>query len=102
MQTSISCQLVLWTVRGKMRVCEKADGARTLQFLLLKNVPGKPGLSYTLRVGGWLSQGFYSCTNIMTKKQVGEERIYSAYISTLLFITERSQDCNSSRSGSRS
>ena len=30
--------------------------------------------------------------NIMTKKQVGEERVYSAYISTLLFITERSQD----------
>jgi hypothetical protein len=24
-----------------------------------------------------LSQGFYSCTNIMTKKQVGEESIYS-------------------------
>ena len=35
-----------------------------------------------------LSQGFYSCTNIMTKKQVGEERVYSAYISTLLFITK--------------
>ena len=49
-----------------------------------------------------LSQGFYSCTNIITKKQVGEERVYSAYISTLLFITERSQEWNSSRSGSRS
>ena len=49
-----------------------------------------------------LSQGFYSCTNIMTKKQVGVGRVYSAYISTLLFITERSQDWNSSRSGSRS
>jgi hypothetical protein len=24
----------------------------------------------------------------MTKKQVGEERVYSAYISTLLFITK--------------
>ena len=35
-----------------------------------------------------LSQGFYSCTNIMTKKQVGEERVYSAYTSTLLFITK--------------
>ena len=35
-----------------------------------------------------LSQGFYSCTNIKTKKQVGEERIYSAYTSTLLFITK--------------
>ena len=49
-----------------------------------------------------LSQGFYSCTNIMTKKQVGEERVYSAYISILLFITKGSQDWNSSRSGSRS
>jgi hypothetical protein len=49
-----------------------------------------------------LGQGFYSCTNIMTKKQVEEERVYSAYTFTLLFITERSQDWNSSRSGSRS
>jgi hypothetical protein len=40
--------------------------------------------------------------NIMTKKQVGEERIYSAYISILLFITEGSQDWNPSRSESRS
>jgi hypothetical protein len=48
-----------------------------------------------------LSQGFYSCTNIMTKKQVGEERVYSAYNSILLFITKGSQDWNSSRSGSR-
>jgi hypothetical protein len=35
-----------------------------------------------------LSQGFYSCTNIMSKKQVGEERVYSAYTSILLFITK--------------
>ena len=63
----------------------------------------------TLKVNGlnplikWcLSQGFYSCTNIMTKKQVREERIYLAYISMLLFITNRSQDWNSSRSESRS
>jgi hypothetical protein len=40
--------------------------------------------------------------NIMTKKQVGEERVYSAYTSTLLFITEGNHDWNSSRSGSRS
>jgi hypothetical protein len=40
--------------------------------------------------------------NIMTKKQVGEERVYSAYTSTLLFITKGSQDWNPSRSGSRS
>jgi hypothetical protein len=49
-----------------------------------------------------VSQGFYSCTNIMPKKQVGEERVYSAYTSILLFITKGSQDWNSSRSGSRS
>jgi hypothetical protein len=35
-----------------------------------------------------LGQGFYSCTNIMTKKQVGEERVYSAYTSILLLITK--------------
>jgi hypothetical protein len=35
-----------------------------------------------------LIQGFYSCTNTMTKKQVGEERVYSAYNSILLFITK--------------
>jgi hypothetical protein len=49
-----------------------------------------------------LSQGFFSCTNIMTKKQVEEERVYSAYTFILLFITKGSQDWNSSRSGSRS
>jgi hypothetical protein len=31
----------------------------------------------------------------MTKKQVGEERHYSAYTSRLLFITTGSQDWNS-------
>jgi hypothetical protein len=41
-----------------------------------------------------LSHGFYYCTNIMSKKQVGEERVYSAYTSTLLFITKGSQDWN--------
>jgi hypothetical protein len=35
-----------------------------------------------------LTKGFYSCTNIMTKKQDGEERVYSAYSSILLFITK--------------
>jgi hypothetical protein len=52
--------------------------------------------------GQCLRHGFGSCTNIMTKKQVGEERVYSAYTSTLLFFTKRSQDWNSSRSGRRS
>jgi hypothetical protein len=37
----------------------------------------------------YLSQGFYSCTNIMTKKQIGEERVYSAYISTLLLSQKK-------------
>jgi hypothetical protein len=36
-------------------------------------------------VGWCLSQGFYSCK---TKKQVGEEGVYSAYISILLLITK--------------
>jgi hypothetical protein len=54
------------------------------------------------RLPGCLSQGFYSCTNIMTKKQVGEERVYLAYTSMLLFIAKGSQDWNSSRSESRS
>jgi hypothetical protein len=37
--------------------------------------------------------------NIMTRKQVGEERVCSAYTSTLLFITKESLDRNSNRSG---
>jgi hypothetical protein len=40
--------------------------------------------------------------NNMTKKQVGKERVYLTYTSTLLFIPKGSQDWNSSRSGSRS
>ena len=40
--------------------------------------------------------------NIMIKKQIGEKRVYLAYISTLLFITKGSQDWISSRSESRS
>jgi hypothetical protein len=35
----------------------------------------------------------------MAKKQVGEERVYLALISILLFIFEGSQDRNSSRVG---
>jgi hypothetical protein len=60
--------------------------------------PGQPIAMFALR----FSQGFYSCTNIMTKKQVGEERVYSAYTSLLLFITKGSQGWNLSRSESRS
>ena len=35
----------------------------------------------------------------MTKRQVGEERVYSAFTSTLVFITKGSQDINSHRVG---
>jgi hypothetical protein len=38
--------------------------------------------------------GLYSCTNILTKKQGGKERVYSAYSSTLLFITKGCQELN--------
>jgi hypothetical protein len=46
--------------------------------------------------------GFLFLHKHHNKEGVGEERVYSDYISTLLFITERSQDWNSSRSESRS
>ena len=46
-----------------------------------------------------LVEGFYSCTNIMNKKQVWEERVYSAYTFKLLLINKESQDWNSNRSG---
>jgi hypothetical protein len=36
----------------------------------------------------------------MPKRQLEEERVYLAYISTALFVIERSQDRNSSRAGS--
>jgi hypothetical protein len=50
----------------------------------------------------FLSQGFYSWTNIMTKKQVGEERVYSAYTSRLLFITKEVRTGTQAGQGSRS
>ena len=37
--------------------------------------------------------------NIMIEKQVGEEKVYSAYTSTLLFIIKGSQEWNSHRTG---
>jgi hypothetical protein len=41
-----------------------------------------------LRYIGVLVRVSIPAQNIMTKKQVGEERVYSAYTSTLLFITK--------------
>jgi hypothetical protein len=80
-------------------VCHSDTATPTKPHLLIEPLPGpsiyKP--SHTC-----LSQGFYSCTNIMTKKQVGEKRFYPAYTFTLRFITKGGQDWNSSRSGSRS
>jgi hypothetical protein len=35
----------------------------------------------------------------MIKKEVGEERVYLAYTSTLLFTAEGSQDSNSNSTG---
>jgi hypothetical protein len=46
-----------------------------------------------------LSRVSIPAQNIMTKKQVGEERVYSAYTSTLLFSTKGSQSKNSRRLG---
>jgi hypothetical protein len=77
---------------GSLILCKWINWKAILDFLNIY-------LSY---VYDCLSQGFYSCTNIMTKKQVGEERVYLAYTFILLFISKGSQDWNSSRSGSRS
>jgi hypothetical protein len=49
-------------------------------------------VSHKLQKGFVLVRGSISGQNIMNKEQVEEERVYSAYISTLLFITEGSQD----------
>lgn len=35
-----------------------------------------------------LSSGYYCCCNTTSKKQVGEEKVYLAYASVSLFITE--------------
>jgi hypothetical protein len=51
------------------------------------------------RLSGVLVSVSIRTQNIMAKKQVGEERVYSAYTCTLLFITKGSHDRNSSRSG---
>ena len=48
----------------------------------------------------WL--GFLFLHKHHDQEALGEERVYSVYSSTLLFITKGSQDWNSSRSGSRS
>jgi hypothetical protein len=39
--------------------------------------------------------------NTITKKQLGEERVYFAYTSISLFAIEGSQDRNSSRAGTQ-
>jgi hypothetical protein len=80
-------------------VNEWKEGHRTTAEFLNSSLSSRCGW---MCIHVCLSQGFYSWTNIRTKKQVGEERVYSAYTSMLLFITKGSQDWNSSRSGNRS
>jgi hypothetical protein len=41
-----------------------------------------------LKIGGVLVRVSIPGQNIMTKKQIGEQRVYSAYTSILLFITK--------------
>jgi hypothetical protein len=50
-----------------------------LGYKLLYRFINKCTQIFFFLLGGCLSQGFYSCTNIMTKKQVEEERVYSSY-----------------------
>jgi hypothetical protein len=52
-----------------------------------------------LTLGGVSVRVSIPAQNTMTKKQVGEQRVYSAYTSTLLFIIKGSQDRNSHRAG---
>jgi len=73
-----------------------SEAVRTTDINVLR-LQHRPGTS-TWPV---LVKSFYSCTNIMAMKLAGEERVYSAYTSTLLFITKGSQDWNWSRSWCR-
>jgi hypothetical protein len=76
--------------------------ALTWKFLV-HNVPSLSFTrSFTSNIPTILVRVSIPAQSIMTKKQVGEERVYSAYTSALLFIAKGSQDWNSSRSGSRS
>jgi hypothetical protein len=49
-----------------------------------------------------LSQSFYSCTNLVIKKQLRRKGFIQLTLSTLLLNTKGCEDWNSSRSGSRS
>jgi hypothetical protein len=75
-------------VDGIEKYCNDCSSDGKISFIFLSCM----GLASKFSCVYYLSQGFYSCTNIMTKKQVGEKRIYSAYASTLLLITKGRQD----------
>jgi hypothetical protein len=47
------------------------------------------GDGYIVPEHRYLSQGFYSCTNVITKKQFGEERIYSSYTFHIAVLHQR-------------
>jgi hypothetical protein len=55
-------------------------------------------ITLDIKKGAALVRVSIPAQNIMIKKQVREERIYSVYTSTLLFITTVSQDWNSNKS----
>jgi hypothetical protein len=84
----------------------------SLFFLLCISVTHRPHLLYTsFPLFWWLSWSVLVLVlvrvsipgqNIMTKKQVGEERVYSAYTFHIAVDHQKMQDWNSSRSGSRS
>jgi hypothetical protein len=77
----------------------------TVPNLIRKRGNGKDDCSTTRRCSRYQSvlvRVSVPEQNIMTKKQIGEGWVYSAYTFLLLFITKGSQDWNSSRSGSRS
>jgi hypothetical protein len=73
----------LWRIKGHFKITSVVSFIKYYE-----EYDEKLTHNYYGRLHTCLSRGFYSCTNIMMKKQVWEERIYSAYTSILLFITK--------------
>jgi len=83
----------LKATREKGQVTYKCRPIR-ITFDLSADFKGQKGL-------GQMSCSLSETQRSQSTLQYGEERLYSAYTSTLLFITKGSQDWNSSSSGSR-